>query len=454
MKHKILNILKRLGVESIRTKNIVRHVFVSFFYKGGAVLATFLLVPLTIDFLETENYGVWLTLSSFIAWFSFFDIGLGNGLRNRLTEAKTNGNMELARAYVSTAYFTIATISIILFLLFFSLNFFIDWANVFNANEALNGQLRLLMPILFGSFCLQLVIKLIGNIYLADQEHSIQVKIHFIIQVLSVTIIYVLIKTSESSLLTFGIIFSSIPLIVLLGLNFFGFANRFKDLKPSFSLWHKKYLNDIMGIGFEFFIIQISVIVLFSTDNFIISKLFSPEEVVPYNIAFKYFSILTMLFNIIIMPYWSSFTEAYVKKDYNWIRKSINSLLKIWLVIPFLLLIMLFISNWFYNLWVGQDVIVPFMLSVAMAIYVLFFTFNMIFNFFINGVGKIRIQMVLSIISMIINIPLSIVFVKVLNLGLSGVILATTVSIVGSVILYPLQYYKIINLKAKGIWNR
>jgi O-antigen/teichoic acid export membrane protein len=131
-----------------------------------------------------------------------------------------------------------------------------------------------------------------------------------------------------------------------------------------------------------------------------------------------------------------------------------KNLLKIWLTIPVGLVIMVLLSSWFYDFWIGDKVVVPDMLSIAMAIYVLFFTFNMIFNFFINGVGKIRIQMVLSIASIFINIPLSIIFVKFFDLGLSGVIIATTISVAASAVLYPIQYVKIINSKAKGIWNK
>ena len=453
MKEKLLKILNKFGVESLRTKNIVKHVGVSFIYKGGAILANFLLVPLTINFLDTENYGVWLTLSSFIAWFSFFDIGLGNGLRNKLTEAKTNGDIKLAKAYISTAYYTIAGVSVLLFVLFCGLNLFIDWTNVFNTSAALKHDLNLLMPLLVGFFCIQLVVSLITNIYLADQNHSIQVKVHFLTQVLSLFIIWLLTQTAESSLLLFGVIFSALPVIILLCMNVFAFKNKFKDIKPSFKLYHKEHLKDIMGIGFNFFIIQIAGIVLFSTDNFIISKLFSPEEVVPYNIAFKYFSILTMVFSMIVAPYWSSFTEAYVKKDYKWIKTSVKNVLKIWLIIPFLLAIMLLISNWFYNIWVGDKVIISMALSFAMAFFVLLYTFNIVFVFFINGVGKVRMQLIISVISMIINVPLSIIFAKYFNLGLPGVILATCISIGGSAILSPIQYFKIINFKAKGIWN-
>ncbi|GAA4268741.1 O-antigen export protein [Hyunsoonleella aestuarii] len=404
--------------------------------------------------MDNENYGIWLTLSSVIGWFTFFDIGLGNGLRNRLTEALTVGDFRLARAYVSSAYFTILAISLFLFLFFLLINNFIDWTLVFNTSSGLQVELSILMPIVTGCFCLQLVVKLIGNIYLASQNHSIQVKIHFFTQILSLIIIWILIKTTTSSLLIFGAIFSIIPVLVLLGLNIIGFSKKYIELRPTFSLWRYKYLKDIMGIGFEFFIIQISGIMLFATDNFIISNLFSPEEVVPYNVAFKYFSIPTMIFTIILTPYWSSFTEAYVKEDFQWIKKSIKSILKLWCLIPILLIIMLTISDWFYKIWIGEKVMISFVLSSSMAIYVLLFTFKSVFNFFINGVGKIRVQMIVGVISLIINIPLSILFAKYLDFGLSGVILATTVSVAMSAILGPLQYYKIINFKASGIWNR
>lgn len=453
MKQRFFNILNIIGVKSNRTKNIVKHISISFFYKVGAILANFLLVPLTIGYLDKENYGVWLTLSSFIAWFSFFDIGLGNGLRNKVAEAKTNNQIHLTKAYISTAYYTIFVISVFLFLVFFIINFFVDWTLVFNTSKSLKSDLEILMPIIVGFFCMQLVVSLITNIYYASQNHSMQIKIHFFTQALSLILIWLLTKTSNSSLLLFGTIFSALPVFILIIINVFAFSNRFKEFKPSFKFWNKKLLKDIMGIGFDFFIIQIAGIVLFSTDNFIISKLFSPEEVVPYNISFKYFSIVNMAFTIILTPYWSSFTEAFVKNEYQWIKTSIKNIVRFWILIPVILIIMLILSKWFYGFWVGSDIIIPIELSVSMALFTLLFTFNNIFIFFINGVGKIKLQLVVSVLSMLFNIPLSIYFAKGVGLGLSGVILATAVTIAISAVLSPIQYFKIINLKAKGIWN-
>ncbi len=444
---------KKIGVSTVRTTNILNHISYSLIYKTGGVLSNFLLVPLSIDYLDTDNYGVWLTISSFISWFLFFDIGLGNGLRNKFAESKLLKNNHLAQVYVSTSYFFIAIVSIVLFLLFLCMNYFIDWTSVFKVDLYLYEELRILMPSVFGFFMLQLVLKLVITIYTADQHHSMQVKFQFMTQFFSLISIWLLTKVSGNSLLNFGLVFSGLPVFILAVVNLVAFSNKYAIYKPRLHLFKLDCLKDIMGLGFKFFIVQLASIILFSTDNFIITRLFGPEEVVPYNIAFKYFSILTIGYSVVIMPFWSSFTEAYTLNDFDWIKNIVNKILKIWLVIPLLLVLMILCAEYFYSFWVGDKVHVPVRLSMSMALFVFLITFNMIFVNFINGVGKIKLQLITSVISLCINIPLSIFFAINLNMGVSGVILATCFSLGYSVVLRPLQYYKIVNKKANGIWN-
>jgi O-antigen/teichoic acid export membrane protein len=454
LKHTLNKIFEKLGIANYRTKNIVKHTGLSFILKAGSIVANFLLVPLTIDYLDKENFGIWLTISSFVAWFSFFNIGLGNGLRNKFAEARTQGNDELAKAYLSTAYFTIGAVSIFIIFVFLVINPFIDWVTIFNTNIGLKHELKMIMPVIVTFFGLQLTANLITMIYLAEQHHSIQNTVQFITQIFSLLVIWFLVKTNKSSLFLFSTIFSALPALVLLLFNAYAFKTKYNKYKPTIKLWKKIYLKDLLGLGLNFFIIQIAGLVIFSTDNFIISQLFSPAEVVPYNIAYKYFSIVILIYTIIITPYWSSFTDAYIKKDFNWIKSSVRTIQKIWLFIPLILLIMILLSNWFYKLWIGNEVYIPFGLSVSMALFVLLMTFNMIYVYFMNGVGKIRIQLLISILMMFINIPISIFFAKNLDFGVTGVILGTSVCLLLSTILFPIQYFKIINNEAYGIWNK
>lgn len=450
----LISIFKKYFFQNDRDKNIFKHVGLSFIYKFFSVIINFSLVPLTIDYLDSENYGIWLTLSSFVGWFSFLDIGLGNGLRNKFTESKSTGKYKKAQSFVSTAYFSISIISIVILIIFFLLNFFADWGSLLNTNQDAVKDLNILVPALFTFFSIQLVAKLVSSLYLADQDHSIQSKIELITQIFSIFLILLLLNYGKSSLLLFGLIFSSLPALILVFLNIYAFNNSFKKYRPKLSLFNFKYLSEITSLGFKFFVIQLSGVVLFSTDNVIISNLFGPSDVVPYNIAFKYFSIITMVFTMITTPYWSSFSEAFAKNDISWIKKSVSKIQKLWFFIPIFIIFLVLMSDIFYRFWIGDKVYVPLSLSISMAIYVCIISFNMIYSNFIYGVGKIKLNLIFSLISMIINIPLSIFFSKNLDLGPKGVILATCFCLLYALPFLPIQYFKIINGKANGIWNK
>ena len=88
-----------------------------------------------------------------------------------------------------------------------------------------------------------------------------------------------------------------------------------------------------------------------------------------------------------------------------------------------------------------------------MAVFVIQTSFIQSFTFFINGTGKIKIQMILGVSMALLNIPLSILLVKYFKFDTSGVILATILCNFVGMIIYPIQYIKIIDKKAKGIWN-
>ena len=254
---KINEFYKRLAGSSTRTQNIVKHIGWSTLFKGGSILANFLLVPISIDYLGQENYGVWLTLSSFIGWFTVLDIGLGHGLRNRFAEAKANGEIHLAKVYVSIAYITMSVICVGVIILFIFGNFLIDWSTIFNTSKILGKELSFLMPILFTFFTLQLVAKLILTIYTADQLPSIQGKIEFFIQTLLLLGIWLLTKTSGNSLMIFGALYTGLPIILLISFNFIAFNGRYKQFKPELKDWRYDKLKDITSLGFIFFIISI-----------------------------------------------------------------------------------------------------------------------------------------------------------------------------------------------------
>jgi O-antigen/teichoic acid export membrane protein len=436
---------------SVKTK---KNIFTSLLIKCVSIVISFLLIPLALTYLNPVKYGIWLTLTSVIGWFTFFDIGLGNGLRNRLAEAFAKGDRRLARTYISTSYALLTAIIGIIYITFALVFPFVDWTALLNTPPEMNGEITRLIFIVFSFFSLQFIIKHISMILKADQRSAISGGINTFASLLSLLIVYILTKTTQGSLFWLSVGVSLANLVSPLIATIWFFSKDYKDLVPSFKYIDLKSGKDLMGLGFMFFIMQFAALILFSTDSFIIAQLFGPEEVTPYNIAFKYFSVVTMFFAIITTPFWSAYTDAYHKQDFTWIRRITRKLTRFWLLLVAVVIGMIAFADYFYRFWVGEKIHIPFLLSVSMGAWVLIATWTTIFGNFLSGVGKIRLSLYHSFVMIIVNIPLSIFLARFLGLGSTGVIIGTCLCVLPQVFLHPIQYKKIIDKRASGIWGK
>ena len=100
-----------------RTSDAKKNIFLSFGNKGLSILISLIIVPITINYVNPTQYGVWLTISSIVGWISFFDFGLAHGFRNKFAEARANIDNDLAKKYVSTTYAILTIIFVIFFLI-------------------------------------------------------------------------------------------------------------------------------------------------------------------------------------------------------------------------------------------------------------------------------------------------------------------------------------------------
>jgi O-antigen/teichoic acid export membrane protein len=210
----------------------------------------------------------------------------------------------------------------------------------------------------------------------------------------------------------------------------------------------------LISLGGRFFILQIAAVIIYQSDMIIIAQLFTPEDVTPYNLSFRYFNMVMVVFNFFIAPLWSAFTEAFVKEEIKWIKDVIRKTLRIWFGFIFITILLFLFSNIFFQFWVGNTVKVPHILSFVLMLYFIVIMWNGIYSNFLNGVGKIRMQMNISLIGTIINIPLAIIFVKVFHFGVEGVLMSSLILNLISAIVAPIQYNLIINKRATGIWNK
>ncbi len=435
-----------------RSNKAKKNIFLAIFIKGISLSISLVLVPLTIHYVNPTQYGIWLTLGSIIGWFGFFDIGFGNGLRNKFAEAVARGDHDLARTYVSTTYAILCLIIVVVLILFFCINPFLDWSRILNTPASMKEELGLLAMIVFVFFCIQFVLQLLNTVMTANQEPAKGSVFNLLGSVFSLTIIFILTKTTKGNLIYLGSALGFAPVIVLVVSSLWFYNRQYKRYAPSIKYVKFRFARDLMTLGIKFFVLQIAALVIYETSNIIIAQLFGPVQVTPFNIAYKYFGIISMGFSIVMLPFWSAFTEAWFKKDIVWIKNVMKNLMILWVLVSIAAFIMLISSNFIYKLWVGKEIEVPISISIVMAAYVILNTWCTIFSNFLNGVGKIKLQIISGISGALINVPLAIFLGK--HLGISGVLLSTCILAVASAIWSPIQYRKLVNNTAKGIWNK
>ncbi|HEY3388158.1 MAG TPA: oligosaccharide flippase family protein [Prolixibacteraceae bacterium] len=434
-----------------RSLEAKKNIAASFLIKGTSIAISMVLVPLTINYVNPTQYGIWLTLSSIVAWFSFFDIGFGNGLRNKFAEAKATGNLEKAKIYISTTYAVLFLIFSGIWLLFFVVNFFLDWSKLLNAPSEMAGELSKLALIVFSFFCMQMVLKTINIVLIADQKNAKAAFFDMMGQLIALAIIFSLTRTTSGSLLNLGMALGFAPIFILIVSTLWFYNTQYKSYAPAFKNIRLDHAKDIMKLGGRFFIIQIAAIVIYQTSNIIISQICGPQDVTVYNIAFKYFGVLSMAFSIILAPFWSAFTEAQSLNDYDWMISILKKLKLVWVGLVIAAIILLALSDFFYVIWIGHAVKIPFMVSLAVFAYVVIFNYCAIFSQITAGLGKIKLQFYVAIVGCFVNIPFSIYLGN--KIGIVGIILSSAILSLTSAVWNPIQIKMILNKKAKGIWN-
>ena len=435
-----------------RSKNIKANVIGSIFLKGISIFLSLLIVPLTIDYISPYQYGVWITLSSIIGWLSFFDVGFGNGLKNKFVEAITKGKIKLARIYVSTTYGILALIILSVWFISVILSKFVDWPKFLNVKGIDNNEFFYILLIFLSTFAFQFILGLLNTILSAIQKPVVTALINVISQLLVLIGIYILTITTTGSIMNLSLLIGIANTSVLIFFSVYLYATSLKKYSPQLKLVNFRYAKDLLSLGLSFFILQIIALVYYETNNIIITKILTPLDVTIYNLAFKYLSIMGMLFSIVLSPFWSAFIEARVLNDIIWMKTVTRKLYKIFGLF-FLGIILLVISSPFiYNIWFGKTVNVPFLLTLYMGVWQIFNMWNSLHSTLIYGFGTIKVQIMASVSVGVLNIPLTIFFCQ--NWGLNGVIISQIILAALIAWIGPLQLNLLFNKKAHGIWNR
>jgi O-antigen/teichoic acid export membrane protein len=208
--------------------------------------------------------------------------------------------------------------------------------------------------------------------------------------------------------------------------------------KPWMKPWplrvRSRLIGQIFHSGIQFFAIQIAGLIVFSSDNLIISHFLSPAQVTPYSITWRLVNYIAMVQTFLFPALWPAYSEAYAKGQLAWIGSTYNRVRRMTVVV---LAVgcgtMLLAGRGIIRMWAGQAAVPTQTLMWLMCVWVIIFAFTTNQSCLMGATYRTGKQGFFSLLAAVSNLILSILWVR--SIGPEGVLLATIVSYVIFIVL-------------------
>lgn len=396
--------------------------------------------PLTLHYLGSERYGMWMTMSSLVAMFAFADLGIGNGVLNAVAAAHGRNDRRAIRGFVSSGFFALSAVACVLIGVFALAYPFVPWFKLFNVETTqTRAEAGPALGVLVACFALAIPIGIVQRVQMGLQRGFVASLWQCASSLLGLTGLLIAVHW-RAGLPWLVFAFAGAPLIASLfnSLMFFGRLER--DIAPSPQAVSNQAVLRVAKTGMLFFVLQIAVAVTFASDNVVIAQILGAESVTEYAVPERMFSLISMMLGMALMPLWPAYGEAIARGDHPWVRRILRRsfLASIGLAAVGSTCLVL-AGPRLIALWVGHAVEPLFLLMLGFGVWKVIEAGGNAVAMFLNGAHVVSAQVIVATITAVVVIVLKIALVNLF--GTPGAIWAT---VIGYSICTAIPYFFIV----------
>jgi O-antigen/teichoic acid export membrane protein len=391
-----------------------------------SVSVSLVTVPLTLNYLGRERYGMWMTISSFVGMLAFVDFGISLGLINRIADANGRNDPRAMRRDISNSFCVAILFASLLLLALALIHSHISWPAVFNVHSAnARSEAGPAIKALALCFILGLPLGLVASIQSGLQSGFITNCWNGLANLVSLISVLIAIHF-RVGLVPLVLCVSGTPLIAAL-FNAAYMGLRFPHLLPRLRDFSRRVALSLLTTGLNFSVLQIAGTIAYLSDNLVIAHYLGAAAVSGYAVPGRLFNVVNVLIGVISVPSWPAYADALARGDGAWIRRTfIRLALSIIGMTTIVSLVLVALCNRILALWVGSQITASLGLLLLFGLRCTISAYLQPVSFLLNGLGLVRVQSAIAVVMSIVNLSLSIYFVK--YFGISGVLMGTVVS--------------------------
>ena len=395
--------------------------------KGVVLAVSAISIPITIRYLGPENFGVWVTISTALSMLLVLDLGVANSLTNFLSEAYARDDRDHASTYTTTALGIVVALALLIGSIAWSIWPLLHWERLFHLSSAAEAPavgraVAAALAIFLIGLPASLAPKILGG-YQEMRTANVFIAIGSLLNLFSI-ILLVHLHAGLVALVTA----SSAALV---GANLLALLWIFIFHKPWLAprLKHVQRLaaRRMMQSGSEFFILQIAGLIVFNSDNLVVTHYLGPKEVAAYSVAWRLAGYAAIAQTLITPALWPAFSEAFARGDLPWIRHTFRRTMALTMGVAVAAsLLFALAGRWMIRVWASRAAVPTEHLLLLMCVWVLISTFMNNTATVLVAKGETRLQAWCSLAAAALNLMLSVYWVQ--RIGAPGVILGTIVS--------------------------
>lgn len=385
------------------------------------MVMTIAAVLLTLPYLGPERFGLWMVLASLVGLLGFLDLGIGNALVNRVAEASVSDRPdELARTVgdglvVMLVLAMVIGLGSILIAVSAPLE---DWLGVRGAAQA--HELRAsakLFGCWFGVFLFSnSILRILAGLQRAYIGH-IAVAIGYVV---SLSALYFAAQHE-----------ASIPVLLNATLG----VNALAPLPLLLVLWRRGWLRwpglvplarilPLLKSGSLYLLLQVGVMVGWSIDPLIISRVLGLADVSTYSVVQRLFQFVAQPLAILNAPLWAAYAEAQARGDRSFVARTLRRSLRVTAGVATAgSAVLVLVGPFAIAVWTHSALTVPLTLLLVFGAWSVVEAVGGAFAMFLNGCGITRVQVVALMLFCAVTLPAKILLAS--QFGVTGVVLAT-----------------------------
>jgi O-antigen/teichoic acid export membrane protein len=289
-------------------------------FRGAMWLSGLIYVPLTVQYLGPGRFGLWVAMISVMTLLAFSDCGIGYGLINHVVYATGGRKADSIRASISSTFAVLVILAVAGCLLFAAVYPFIPWSTLLRtATGRETREAAQAIAVIVVTFLLTLPFTTVQRVQTALQR-GYETQLWEIAGVLLSFFGLLIAIHLKAGLPALAIIFAVGPLIALVLNWLVYFCFREPSYLPAFRFVDVRLASEIVREGGYFLILQVSAVLVFSTDTFIVLRYFGQAELGEYTLVAKLFQVTPALASVWFAALWPAYSESIARGDHGWVR--------------------------------------------------------------------------------------------------------------------------------------